>query len=388
MLVRILAGIILLAATGCQSRAQPQQVDGSPQATASEASLSDVNESVAQSRQNAITRAVDRASKAVVSINVISVNVVEVRNPFAGFFDDPFFGQFFSPQRTQQVEQEVQNLGSGFVISPDGYIVTNHHVAGNATRVTVSLGDGQTLPAQLIGSDEASDLALIKVDSDESLPFLKFAAEQEPIVGEWAIALGNPLNLFQRSEPTVTVGVVSGLQRDLGNHDGHFLYDMIQTDASINQGNSGGPLLNAMGDVIGVNTVIVSQSGGSIGLGFAIPASRAKRIVEELRINGKVDRAYYTGIHFTPITSQIVSALNLENRQGILIADVDENSPASVAGLQPYDVIAAVEGELIRDTDEYRARIYDFRPGDAITYDILRDGQPLRIVMEIGRQDN
>ena len=388
MLVRILAGIILLAATGCQSRAQPQQVDGSAQATASDASLSDVNESVAQSRQNAITRAVDRASKAVVSINVISVNVVEVRDPFAGFFDDPFFRQFFSPQRTRQVEQEVQNLGSGFVISSDGYIVTNHHVAGNATKVTVSLADGQTLPAQLIGSDKASDLALIKVDSDESLPFLNFAAEQEPIVGEWAIALGNPLNLFQRSEPTVTVGVVSGLQRDLGNHDGHFLYDMIQTDASINQGNSGGPLLNAMGDVIGVNTVIVSQSGGSIGLGFAIPASRAQRIVEELRINGKVDRAYYTGIHFTPITSQIVSALNLKNRQGILIADVDESSPANVAGLQPYDVIAAVEGELIRDTDEYRARIYDFRPGDAITYDILRDGQPLKIVMEIGRQNN
>ena len=335
-----------------------------------------------------LTRAVDRASKAVVSINVISVNVVEVRDPFAGFFDDPFFRQFFSPQRTRQVEQEVQNLGSGFVISSDGYIVTNHHVAGNATKVTVSLADGQTLPAQLIGSDKASDLALIKVDSDESLPFLNFAAEQEPIVGEWAIALGNPLNLFQRSEPTVTVGVVSGLQRDLGNHDGHFLYDMIQTDASINQGNSGGPLLNAMGDVIGVNTVIVSQSGGSIGLGFAIPASRAQRIVEELRINGKVDRAYYTGIHFTPITSQIVSALNLKNRQGILIADVDESSPANVAGLQPYDVIAAVEGELIRDTDEYRARIYDFRPGDAITYDILRDGQPLKIVMEIGRQNN
>lgn len=388
--MRLLAGILLVTVAGCQSRAQTQQLPGTLQTATSETSLSEANDAVSQSRQNAITRAVEHASQAVVSINVISINVIEVQShdPFAGFFNDPFFRQFFSEQRTRRVEQEVQNLGSGFVISPDGYIVTNHHVAGNATKVTVSLASGRTLPARLIGSDKASDLALVKVESDEPLPYLDFTTDKAPIVGEWAIALGNPLNLFQASEPTVTVGVVSGLERDLGNYDGQFLYNMIQTDASINQGNSGGPLLNALGEVIGVNTVIVSQSGGSIGLGFAIPAARAQRIIAELRSSGQVDRAYYTGLHFVNITSQIVSALKLENRQGILIADVDNDSPAQRAGLKAYDVIVAVEDEQIRDTDEYIARIFDFRPGDTIAYDILREGQPLRLRLEIGRQDN
>jgi len=382
--VRLLAGILLFTLTGCQSRAQQQPASPTP------ASRTEVNEAVSQSRQNAITRAVEHASQAVVSINVISINVIEVqsRDPFAGFFNDPFFSQFFSEQRTRRVEQEVQNLGSGFVISPDGYIVTNHHVAGNATKVTVSLASGRTLPARLVGSDKASDLALIKVDPDEPLPHLNFSSEPDPIVGEWAIALGNPLNLFQASEPTVTVGVVSGLRRDLGNHDGQLFYDMIQTDASINQGNSGGPLLNALGEVIGVNTVIVSQSGGSIGLGFAIPAARAQRIIEELRLNGRVDRAYYTGLKAVNLTDQIVAALRLETRQGILVVELDEDSPALHAGLSQYDVITAVEDEPIRDTDEYVARLYDFRPGDTITHDILREGQPLRLELNIGRLRN
>jgi len=383
-MVRLLAGILLFTLTGCQSRAQQQPASPTP------ASRTEVNEAVSQSRQNAITRAVEHASQAVVSINVISINVIEVqsRDPFAGFFNDPFFSQFFSEQRTRRVEQEVQNLGSGFVISPDGYIVTNHHVAGNATKVTVSLASGRTLPARLVGSDKASDLALIKVDPDEPLPHLNFSSEPDPIVGEWAIALGNPLNLFQASEPTVTVGVVSGLRRDLGNHDGQLFYDMIQTDASINQGNSGGPLLNALGEVIGVNTVIVSQSGGSIGLGFAIPAARAQRIIEELRLNGRVDRAYYTGLKAVNLTDQIVAALRLETRQGILVVELDEDSPALHAGLSQYDVITAVEDEPIRDTDEYVARLYDFRPGDTITHDILREGQPLRLELNIGRLRN
>ena len=387
-MVRLLAGILLFTLTGCQSRAQQQP--GSPQAAPAEASLTEVNDAVSQSRQNAITRAVEHASQAVVSINVISINVIEVQShdPFAGFFNDPFFRQFFSEQRTRRVEQEVQNLGSGFVISPDGYIVTNHHVAGNATKVTVSLASGRTLAARLVGSDKASDLALIKVEPDEPLTHLNFSSEPDPIVGEWAIALGNPLNLFQASEPTVTVGVVSGLRRDLGNHDGQLFYDMIQTDASINQGNSGGPLLNALGEVIGVNTVIVSQSGGSIGLGFAIPAARAQRIIGELQSSGKVDRAYYTGLKAVNLTDQIVTALKLETRQGILVVDLDEDSPALDAGLSQYDVITAVEDEPIRDTDEYVARLYDFRPGDTIAHDILREGKPLRLDLNIGRLNN
>ena len=388
IMVRFLVVFVALSLTGCHSRAQTQQEATPTESSPIESSLASVNDAVSHGRQNAITRAVEQASHAVVSINVISVIQVQARDPFAAFFNDPIFRQFFSEQRTRRVEQEVQNLGSGFVISPDGYIVTNHHVAGNATKVTVSLPSGRTLPAELIGSDKASDLALIKVESDEPLPYLSFTADESPIVGEWVIALGNPLNLFQASEPTVTVGVVSGLKRDLGNHDGQFLYDMIQTDASINQGNSGGPLLNALGEVIGVNTVIVSQTGGSIGLGFAIPAARSRRIIEELKETGQVDRSYYDGLHFVNITSQIVSALKLENQQGILIADVDERSPASDAGIQAYDVITAVAGKQVRDTDEYIARIFDYRPGDTVTYSLLRDGQPTQVILRLGRQDN
>ena len=385
-MIRYLAVLLILASTGCQSNAQSQKPISHP----SEDPTSNINIAVTESRQNAITRAVERASQAVVSINVISVNVIQVqtRDPFAHFFNDPFFGPFFSEQRSRLIEREVENLGSGFVISPDGYIVTNHHVAGNARKVTVSLPSGKTLPAQLIGSDKASDLALIKVDPDEPLPYVSFSTDMAPIVGEWAIALGNPLNLFRAAEPTVTVGVVSALGRDLGNHEGRFLYNMIQTDASINQGNSGGPLLNALGEVIGVNTAIVSRSGGSIGLGFAVPAARAQRIIDELRSNGKVDRAYYTGLHFVNITKQIAEAIDWDNAHGILIAEVDPRSPASTAGLLPYDVISFVDGEPIRDTDEYIARMYDFRPGDTIVYDIIREGKPLEISLQIGRKEN
>ncbi|MYF41639.1 MAG: trypsin-like serine protease, partial [Rhodothermaceae bacterium] len=209
------------------------------------------------SRQTAITRAVQAATPAIVSVNVIEVQLQRVlyRDPIEDLFNDPFFGPFFE-RRSRVIEQPVEILGSGFVISPDGYIVTNHHVAGDAVKITVSLANGQTLDADLIGTDKATDLALLKVSTDEPLEYLRFSSEPEPIIGEWAIALGNPFGLFEAAAPTVTVGVISAAERDLGIQDGHILNDMIQTDAAINWGNSGGPLINALGEVIGVNTAI------------------------------------------------------------------------------------------------------------------------------------
>lgn len=376
-----LLGAILL---GCEQSAQSQE-----QLTSAEPSAS-VNQSITQSRQTAITRAVQAATPAIVSVNVIEVQRVLYRDPFENLFNDPFFGQFFSERQSRVIEQHVENLGSGFVISPDGYIVTNYHVAGDAVKITVSLANGQTLDADLIGADKATDLALLRVSTNEPLEYLHFASEPEPIVGEWAIALGNPFGLFEAAAPSVTVGVVSAAGRDLGIQDEHILHDMIQTDAAINSGNSGGPLLNALGEVIGVNTALYtySKEGGSIGLGFAVPAEKVQRVVAELRENGRVDRSYYTGISFVEVTKDIAEALDFKDTRGLLVAEVDPNSPAEKAGLMPYDLITAIQSELVIDQEDYVARVYDFRPGDTVTYHILRDNRELELSLQIGRTED
>lgn len=368
--------IIVLA--GCQNNVQSQE---------HLSSLESDNDSITLSRETAITHAVKVATPAIVSINVIELQRqrIIVRDPFEDFLRDPFFGRFFSERQSKIIERRVQNLGSGFVISPDGYIVTNHHVAGNATKVTVSLTDGQTLDAELIGADKATDLALLKVSPEKPLPYLDFSDSSGPIVGEWAIALGNPFGLFEAAAPSVTVGVVSAADRDLGSEDGRIYHDMIQTDAAINRGNSGGPLINALGKVIGVNTAIYSESGGSVGLGFAVPAKKAQRIIDELRKNGQVDRSYYTGISFVSNNLRIAEALGLRNTRGVLIADVDSNSPAEEAGLLPYDLIVALQDESISNEEDYIARIHDFRPGDVVIYHVLRNNRNVQLSLQIGR---
>ena len=388
-MARVVVLLLLIISTfGCNNRARSQQQTDQPQPLPQRvAAPTDVNEALYLGRQTAITRAVEVAAPAIVSVNVIEVQRVRYRDPFAELFNDPVFRQFFEDRRSRVIERQVQNLGSGFVISPDGYIVTNDHVAGNATKITVSFPNGRTLDARLIGTDQASDLALIKVEPEESLPYLAFAEDGRSIVGEWAIALGNPFGLFEAAEPTVTVGVVSATGRDLGSRNGRIYRDMIQTDASINRGNSGGPLLSALGEVIGVNTAIYSESGGSVGLGFAVPAYKAQRIIEELRTNGAVDRSYYIGLRGLDVNARIARALRLEEAKGVLVADVDPGSPADETGFLPYDVIIAIEGEPIDNHNDYFARLYDFRPGDTLRCEVIRDGQRLELSLEIGRQE-
>ena len=386
-MVRLFALVLTFIAAACQSNARSQeQVAITPQIRATAPDPSELNESITRSRHTAITSAVQLATPAIVSINVIEVQRVVYEDPLASWLNDPWFAPFFSQRRSRVMEHHVQNLGSGFLISPDGYIITNHHVVGNAIKVTVSLANGNTLDAQIVGSDQATDLALIKVEPHEPLHYLSFTSETEPIVGEWAIAMGNPFGLFEASEPSVTVGVVSAADRDLGRQRNSFYNDMIQTDASINRGNSGGPLINALGEVIGVNTAIYTESGGSVGLGFAVPAARAQRIIEELRTNGRVDRSYYTGFRHVEITAEIASALDLEKAGGLVVAEVDPGSPAQKAGLRPYDVILAMSEAPIEDVDDYLARLYDFRPGDTVAVSVLREGQPLTVQMQIGRR--
>lgn len=360
-MLRIALALLLLL-SACRQDAQSQQPP--PQRVADTGA---VQQDISSSRQTAITRAVEVAEPAVVSINVIGVQRAR----------DPWFDMFMQPR-------QVQSTGSGFVFSPDGYIVTNDHVIANGQRITVSFTDGKTLPAQLVGTDPATDLALLKVEPEGSLPYLQFAESGPPIVGEWVIALGNPFGLFEAAEPSVTVGVVSALGRNL-RQPGRLYRGMIQTDAAINRGNSGGPLINALGEVIGVNTAIYSQSGGSVGIGFAVPAARAQQIITELRESGAVDRSYYTGLDVVDLTPRIAQAVGTPRTDGIIVRDVDEGSPAAAAGLQPYDIIIRMAGQEIAGNDDYVARIYDFRPGDRIAVEVERDGQVRQFLMQIGR---
>lgn len=332
------------------------------------------------SRSTAITRAVGAASPAVVSINVTQLQQVRARDPFW----DPWMEFLNGRQRTRIMQRQVQSVGSGFIISPDGYVVTNDHVAGSATQITIALPDGTTREARLIGSDPATDLALLKMDADTPLPFLEFELTTDAMVGEWAIALGNPFGLFEASDPSVTVGVVSAIGRDLQPQENRFYLDMIQTDAAINRGNSGGPLLNALGQVIGVNTAIYSESGGSIGIGFAVPAQRAYRVLSELRDNGSVDRSYYTGLTGRGVTQRIAQALGLSSVSGVFVEDVQPGSPADKAGFLPYDVIRSIANEEVTTREEFVARLYDYRPGDTVQIGIVRQGADVNLTMELG----
>ncbi|MFT5514380.1 MAG: serine protease Do [Rhodothermales bacterium] len=362
---------VVLVLAGCGQSVQSQQYR--PPETSSTGAGD-----IGASRHNAITRAVETASPAIVSISV--VQQIRYQDPFS----DPFFNLFFRDQRTRMRERQVQSVGSGFVVSPDGYIVTNDHVAGNGDLITVAFPNGDTFRAELVGTDAASDLALLKVTPEAPLQYLNLDSATSPIVGEWCIALGNPFGLFEAADPTVTVGVVSATGRDLSPQDGRIYRDMIQTDAAINQGNSGGPLLNALGDVIGVNSAIISQSGGSVGIGFAVPIGRVVRVISELKEKGFVDRSYYTGLTGRNVTPRIARALGLTTIEGVFVEDVSPGSPADQAGFLPYDVISAVQDEPIANQTEFVARLYDFRPGDRLRFSVKRDKQTVNLAMRLG----
>ena len=339
--------------------------------------------SVSSSRRNAITQAVGRASGAVVGINVVELRRYRQWSPWG---DDPFFRQFFG-DRTYT--QRVQGLGSGFVISADGYVLTNDHVAGNAKEITVTMTDGKTYNATLVGTDQVTDVALLKIDA-ANLPFLRLGDSDDVIIGEWVIALGNPFGLFQvNDKPTVTVGVVSNTDVNLrGGEEGdeRIYRGMIQTDAAINSGNSGGPLLNTLGEVIGVNSVIWTPNRGNIGLGFAIPVNRVKRIVSELKANGKVERDFWVGMQVQSVDTRIARYFKLDKAEGVIVTEVERGSPADQAGFRPEDVILEVNGERIYDDASLYGIVYDARAGDTIRMKISRGGDIRTISLTLRRR--
>ncbi len=326
-------------------------------------------------RANSITNAVILVEDAVVGINVIQVKRYVSRSPFS---HDPFFRNFF-PDRVY--EQPVENLGSGFLISEDGYLLTNEHVIHNATQIVVTLPDSREYEAELIGADFAADVALLKIEVEE-LPFLCFGDSDQLLIGEWVIALGNPYGLFAvNDKPAVTVGVVSAVERDFGLQSNRRIYkDMIQTDASINPGNSGGPLVNALGELVGMNTMIYSESGGSIGLGFAIPANRLQEVVADLKRFGKVQRDYWTGIYVQDINSLIALSLNYPRESGTIITEIEPDSPGEEAALQVSDIIMRFNDNVIHDSRDLERLLLseDLRVGDAIEFTIFRNGDTLQ----------
>ena len=347
--------------------------------------LGKTNEDIGQSRRTAITAAVEKAAPAVVGINVTEVREVRGYDPWSAFESDPFFQEFMDmfPRRgSRTYRQELHGLGSGFLVSSDGYIITNDHVAGQATEVIVTTTDGKEHKAEVIGTDRASDVALLKIEG-EDFPYLEVGNSDDIIIGEWAIALGNPFGLFDiNAKPTVTVGVVSNAKVNLRPQDDRVYIGMIQTDAAISSGNSGGPLVNALGQVIGMNTVIYStaqsyRGAGSIGIGFSVPIKRVMEIVEELKKFGKIDRDFWIGMNVNSITANTARYLNLESTEGSVIVEVAPQSPASVAGLEVGDVIVNVNGTPIRTHEDFYLIINDARVNDVLDMTILRKGEKL-----------
>jgi serine protease Do len=302
--------------------------------------------------------------------------------PFQGTPFEKFFHQYGfenGPGRRMPHHEMVMGVGSGFFISADGYAVTNNHVVDHARSVDVTTDDGKTYTAKVIGTDAKTDLALIKVDGKSDFAHVDFETET-PRIGDWVVAVGNPYGLGG----TVTAGIISAEGRDIGSgpYD-----DYIQIDAPINKGNSGGPTFDTKGNVIGVNTAIYSPSGGSVGIGFDIPASTVKMVVAQLKDKGSVTRAYI-GVQVQPVTAGIAESLGMKNASGALVDEAQPDTPAAKAGVQPGDVITAVNGNPVKDSRSLAREISVMAPGSTAKLDILRKGEAKSIEVTLAKMPN
>jgi serine protease Do len=317
-------------------------------------------DAVAASRHSAIAAAVARVAPAVVSVNVVRRERQMPRDVFE---------QMMIPRG---FERRVEGLGTGFIVSADGLIITNQHVTGGADSIVVTPRDGRDLPARLLGEDGRTDIAVLNVDG-AGLPVAPLGRSRTLLAGDWAVAIGNPYGyLLGNSEPTVTAGVISALGRDiLPSQDQTGMYvDMIQTDAAINPGNSGGPLVNVDGEVVGVNAFILSQTGGSVGLGFAIPIERALRVAQDLRRQGRVRRGW-VGVEIAEPQPQ---SGNWRRQPGVIVRRVAPGGPGAAAGLKPGDLISRAEGQLLRNFLGWERVLLDLQPGDTLALVVQRDG--------------
>jgi Do/DeqQ family serine protease len=310
--------------------------------------------------------------------NISSVQVVRQRR--SPFFYDPFFEQFFGDSGFGARDRYASSLGSGVVVSADGYVVTNNHVLGEGRidKVTVSFADRRELPARIVGVDTWTDLALLKVDAS-NLPVIPWGNSSQLKIAEWVMAIGNPYQLNQ----SVSLGIVSALGR---SGMGITAYeDFIQTDAAINPGNSGGALVNGRGELVGINTAIFTQSGGYQGIGFAVPSNLVRRIVDELRQYGEVRRGSIGYLEVAPLTTGIAEQLGAPSTDGVVVMGMRQG-PAARAGIEPYDIILSVDGQPVTDTSSLLKLISDAPIGGAVTIEVLREGERRSVKVPIEQQ--
>ena len=341
--------------------------------------ISDVAEQV-------IDAVVNISTKQTVDLNAGAMPQLPPGSPFEEFFEEFFKnrrgpgGTPGAPNGNSPTPRRVKSLGSGFIIDASGLVVTNNHVIADADEVSVILNDGTTLKAELIGTDKKSDLALLKVKSDKPLKAVKFGDSDKLRLGEWVVAIGNPFSLGG----TVTAGIVSARNRDInsGPYDNY-----IQTDAAINRGNSGGPLFNLNGEVIGVNTAIISPSGGSIGIGFAVPSKTAVAVIDQLRDFKEVRRGWL-GVRIQQVTDEIADSLNIKPTRGALIAGIDDKGPAKPAGIEPGDVVVKFDGKDIKEMRDLPKVVADTPVGKDVEVVIIRKGKEETKTVKLGRLDD
>ena len=331
-------------------------------------------------RENAIVEATRMVSPSVVGIVVTQVQLVR-----RTYGSDEFFDFFFGPELMPRVK-EVERMGSGFVFSKEGYILTNFHVVEGAQKLFVTFSDGKQLEGRIVGVDPQTDLAVIAVKG-QGLSSARLGNSDTLLIGEWAIAIGNPFGFFiNDAHPTVTVGVISAVDRNFAPSEGVYYQGMIQTDAAINQGNSGGPLVDANGEVIGINTFIFTGSDsyrGSIGIGFAIPIDRAKRVVKELLSFGK-RRTIYTGISVQDLNRSIALALGYDRSSGVVVSEIHKGSPGEAAGLKQGDIVLLMGSRRIQSSGDIDGFFLDYFVGDSVNIEYYRGGkrQHTRIVLK------
>lgn len=333
---------------------------------------------------------IEKVEPAVVSVNVVSTQELSELGDMEEFFEQfrgmPGLEEFFEQRRQQQEDEqanprtrEARSLGSGFFISKDGLVVTNNHVIERATQIQIVMSDGREIDAELVGTDPATDLAVVRVKEPGPYPYVQFGSSKGIRKGDWVVALGNPFGLGG----TATAGILSADGRELGA--GSPYTDFLQIDAPINRGNSGGPTFDLKGNVIGVNSQILSPSGGSVGIGFAIPAELAKEVTDTLIQNGRVSRGWL-GVQIGDLTPEFAEALGLDDVKGALIADVTTGSPAERAGLKRNDIILSVNGQKVTDSTSTTRLVAKLIANTKNKFDILRDGKPQTIDVTVGER--
>jgi serine protease Do len=365
------SGLVAPNAAHAELRSMAQPVQGAP-------SFADV---------------IERVKPAVVAVKVKVQNVADRDNDgdsqqFSmpdlppGHPMERFFRQFRDGERGERGPRQErprrfgQSLGSGFFISADGYVVTNNHVIDKATEVEITMDDGKTLEAKVVGTDPKTDLALLKVEGSD-FPYVRMAG-QKARIGDWVVAIGNPFGLGG----TVTAGIVSAQHRDIGAgpYD-----DFIQIDASVNRGNSGGPTFNLSGEVVGVNTAIFSPSGGNVGIAFAIPATTVETVVASLKDKGSVTRGFI-GVQMQPVTKEIAEAIGLKEPKGALVAEAMKDGPAAKAGVKTGDTIIAVDGQPIAEAKDLSRKVANVVPGKTVSLTLWRDGKERTVTLEVASQ--